>query len=416
MKMILFILFTAILTADLIPENIKRYISHIKIVDECTYLTEPHRIEALGIKGKDFEAQKAIRACEKSLKKHPSDPHVQFLLARAYSKGAPDTKNYHLPVSVRLKIPELNGIKPKYDLGYALAKSSCLAGDPGGCGLLGYYYYRGIGIRYNSLKAFLLWQWACSQGNMQACQNLSALIDSGYRYIPKDSRDSFSYSLQACMSGFYPRACEFLSDLMHLKGKGKDRDLITYINYKACEAGFDNGCNSLEEQLKEREHTQSKNSFLQILKASCNNGNAKACEKLGDLYAQKPRNRVNNLMASTFYEAACTYGAERFGCWYAGRYKLSKLDGIVRDTELGLKYLNKACYLGQNSFSCYDLANFYIYTKDEKYRNRDEGLKVMERACKVGNVRAIHQGCDEGIRACCNMKKHLEKTMRSRAR
>ncbi len=402
---ILYLFWSAILLADVLPERAARYLSHIKVVDACTRIAEPLTIEALGISGHGFEVQKAIRACEASLRKHPDDPHVQFLLARAYSKGAVDVADMHLPESVRLGVPEFNGPKPQYDMGYPLAKISCLAGDPGGCGLLGYYYYRNIqGVSHSSQKTYLLWQWACSGGNMQACQNLSAIVESGYRYIPKDARGEVAYSLEACMSGLYPRACEVLADQMHLKKNIKDADLVVYINYKACRAGFNNACHFLKKHFKEHNNTASQEAVLQTIKASCDNGNAKACVTLGNLYASKPKNRVNNLMASTFYESACASGAERFGCWYAGLYKLSQEEGVVQDIDLGLKYLNKACYLGQNSFACYDLANYYIYTKDSRYTNRSEGLKAMERSCRVGNVRAVYQGCDEGIKRCCEMK------------
>ena len=232
-------------------------------------------------------------------------------------------------------------------MGYPLAKASCLAGGPGGCGLLGWYYYMSIiKSRRSEMKAFLLWRWACSEGNMQACQNLSALVESGNRYIPRDARSEYSYSLEACMSGWYPRACEVVSDRVHLK-KIKDKELLTYIDYKACESGFDNACYFLKKQIREQNSTRSEDALLWIMKDSCNKGHAKSCERVGDIYAQKPKNRINNLMAATFYESACVYGAEHFACWHAGVYKINKMDGVVRDIELGLKYLKNPAMWGE---------------------------------------------------------------------
>ena len=401
MKSILHLLITIGVMADVVPKSVERYLSHIKVVDACTQIAEPFKIDALGIKGRGFEVQKAIRACEKSFKEHPSDPHVAFLLARSYSKGAIDVKGMDLPKSTLLSTPMFNGPKPKYDKGYPLAKASCLAGDPGGCGLLGWYYYRSIiKSRHSNMKAFLLWRWACSEGNMQACQNLSVLIEGARRYIPKDNKSEYLYSLEACMSGWYPHACEDISEWMYLK-KFKENDLVTYVNYKACESGFDNACYFLKKQIREQNSTRSEDALLWIMKDSCNKGHAKPCERVGDIYAQKPENRINNLMASTFYELACAYGAEHFACWNAGIYKINKMDGVIRNVDLGLKYLKKSCYVGRNSFACYDLAIFYLDTDDKKYKNREEGLKVMKRSCVLGNGWAEGRGCYEGIESCC---------------
>ncbi len=165
------------------------YIEQIKVVDKCTYLVEPLTIKSLGIKGakvNDFESQKAIRACEKSFEAHPNDPHVQFLLARAYTKGTAISSEMNIPKSIRLLIPELNDVSPQYEKGYFLAKKSCENGDLGGCELLGYYAHKGLYKKqYSSKKRSLLWFWSCQLGNMKACHHLSAIASKG-SYMPKD--------------------------------------------------------------------------------------------------------------------------------------------------------------------------------------------------------------------------------------
>ena len=108
------------------------YQSQIKVIDRCTYLVEPLKIDALGLKGVNadgYESQKAIRACLKSLETHPDDPHVQFLLARAYSKGRSKDQIINMPRRMTLLIPELYDANSNHSKGFLLAKKSCGGGD-----------------------------------------------------------------------------------------------------------------------------------------------------------------------------------------------------------------------------------------------------------------------------------------------
>ncbi len=122
------------------------------------------------------------------------------------------------------------------------------------------------------------------------------------------------------------------------------------------------------------------------------------------------------IMALTQYKDGCSNGAERFSCWYAGKYRISKVEGIVQDIPLGIKHLEKSCYIGMNTFACYDLAMFYIFTEEKGYRDSKKAVRPLERACKIGNVRSLYLGCDQGIEKCCESKKKYEIKKKSRSK
>ena len=261
------------------------YIEQIKVVDRCTHLVEPLTIKSLGIKGtnvKALESQKAIRACENSIQAHPDDPHVQFLLARAYTNGTSISTNTPIRKEIKQLIPELNDVSPQYERGYLLAKKSCSSGDLGGCTLLGYYYHKGLyQNKYRSKKTYLLWLWSCSMGTPQACQSLSGIVEKG-NYVPEDLKSHYSYSLDACVSGLYPRACSYYADQNSFKRFNTDKDITLYVNYRACVAGSNNACQDLIKTLNHNMNLENQKKLYYAIKQSCKNGNTKACEEIGD--------------------------------------------------------------------------------------------------------------------------------------
>ncbi len=363
------------------------YIDQILVVDCCTHIVEPMTVVSLGIKGalyEDIEASKAVRACEKSMKANPDDSHIKFLLARAYSKAE------------------------RYSEGFGLAQNACKDGDIGGCTLLGGYYARGLHISYNAKRSYLLWLWSCYQGDSQACHNLAMQIENKRDFIPKESKSKEEYLIEACMGGLYPYACTVYANHMYFKTIKYDKEIHEYTNYQACISGHDNACSELDKLLKENKDPLRKQKRYYSMNASCHSGNAKACEKLGSIYSESGKTKVNNLIAITYYEQGCNSGAERFSCWYAGLYRIAGLEGVVKDIPLGIKYIEKACYIGMNTFACYDLAKFYLYTKERGYQDRDKAARPLQRACKIGNVRSLYLGCDQGIKTCCEEKKRYQ--------
>jgi len=403
------ILVTIILVCSLIMA--KEYADQIKVVDRCVRLTEPLKIEKLGLKGMSasmLDPVKSRAACRQSLKQHPNDPHIQFLLARAYSMGAEKIAPGMIPQKLALKIKKLNGIPPRHDKAFALAQASCKKGDSGGCMLLGYYYYTGKYPKRDMKKAYLLWLWSCSLGNPHACQNLSEMIENREAYVSAKREEADAYSVNACLSGLYPRACVFLSDhwsWMKDKRFKKDRQLKSYVDFHACVYGNSNACYFLFKD----DNNASIEKKLYAFKYACNNGNAKACSDAGAIYMKKSQNRVNVMMAKSLFETACELGDLHGGCWYAGSIMMNGTMGIPQDVPLGIKYLEKSCLVGNNSFACYDLATFYLYTKEKRYQNREKAIPLLKRACKRGNLRAIGMGCQEGIDFCCKQDPDVRK-------
>ena len=362
------------------------YVNQIKVIDRCTHLTEVVTVDSLGIKGvlyENFEAIKSIRACEQSIKEHPNDPHVQFLLARAYTKAN------------------------RYEEGFNLVKKSCKNGDIGGCTLLAGYYNHRLYTHYDAKKAYLLYLWTCSKGDPQGCHNLAILIGDKKKYVSKESKTKKDYLLDTCMSGLYSYACVVYANHIYFKTIPYDKEIHEYTNYKACISGYSNSCSELWNSLKKNKDPLVKEKIFYSAKASCNHNNAKACRKVGTFFSKK-RDKVSNLMASTFYEDGCKNGDIRFSCWYAGKYKIAGVKGIEQDIPQGIKYLEKSCYIGMNTFACYDLAKFYLYTQEEEYHDKKKAIKPLERACKIGNARSLYMGCKNGVELCCKEKKKYE--------
>ena len=377
--------FNLLFLSSLVAEN--SYIDQIQVVDRCTHIVEPMTVVSLGIKGalyEDFEAAKAVRACEKSIDMHPNDSHIKFLLARAYSKAG------------------------RYSEGFQLTQNACRDGDIGGCTLLGGYYDKGLHGSYDAKRSYLLWLWSCYRGDSQACHNLAMLIDNKRHFVPKDSKNKKAYLLEACMGGDYPQACTVYANHMYFKRIKHDKEIHEYTNYQACISGHNNSCIELDRLLKENKDPLRKQKLYYSMNTSCHSGNAKACERLGSIYGKKSKTKLNNLIATTYYEKGCNSGAERFSCWYAGLHRIAGSDGVVKDIPLGIRYIEKACYVGMNSFACYDLAKFYLYTQERGYQNREKAVRPLQRACKIGNVRSLYLGCDQHIEICCQEKKRYE--------
>jgi len=297
----------------------------------------------------------------------------------------------------------------RYKEGFKLAKDSCRAGDIAGCTLLGGYYDFGLyNSKRNPKKTYKLYMWSCSKGDPQACHNLSVLIDNQRSFTPKDSKKGEHYLMETCMGGLYPHACVVYANHRYFKSIEFDKNLYEYSTYKGCADGDDSSCSLLWTALEKNKDPLIKEKKFYSAKQSCNAYNAKACREVGDGYARLEPNRLNNIMALTFYEEGCSNGDERFSCWYAGKYLFSDLDGITQDMEKSFKYMKKSCYLGMNTFACYDLGNFFLY--DEKYKNVKEAKKLLTRACMIGNVRSLYLGCEHKIEKCCKgLKKYREK-------
>jgi len=379
------------------------YMQQIKVWDECTYALEPMRMDLMQLRDKHYEdinATKAVELCQKSLATYPNDPHVKFLLARAYTKSKLYTK------------------------GYALASESCKEGSIGACSLLGGYHSLRIIPKSNDAKKnVLLWLWSCSKGGTQACTNLYTIAEKREKYVPEDLENIDIRMLALCQEGSYPLACHtYAKDIFKNRKMHQRSDEFEYTASRSCMSGIQEGCIIYREFWNEKKDKTNKKEILKaVYEKSCNNGNTRACLQIADSYGKKKRNKINNITALALYEEACKVGHESRACRYAGAYYLAKLEGITQNIPLGLKYLEDSCtpfytYKERESGSssimdmslkgCYDLAKYRLETTNEKYRDIEEAKKALENACKRQYYYTDRLGCKLKIDKCCkNLKR-----------
>ncbi|MFK5976372.1 MAG: tetratricopeptide repeat protein [Sulfurovum sp.] len=202
----------------------------------------------------DIDATKAIKTCEKSLKKNPNDAHTLFLLARAYSKDK------------------------QYKKGFEYALNSCIKGDSGGCTLFGGYYYKGLHTPQDKKRAFLLYLASCTKGNPVACTNIAQMKEKNDPYSKAYLTPSSDLLLDACIRGNYPHGCEIYSNHIYFKKIAYDQERYEYSNYKACINGIEASCKRLWSLYDEYKIPIKEKKLEYVLELSCTNGNKNACE------------------------------------------------------------------------------------------------------------------------------------------
>lgn len=375
----------------------------IKVWDECTYSMEIVRINLMQLKENTFEkidTNRAISFCQKSLEQYPNDPHIKFLLARAYTKAK------------------------QYKKGFALASESCKQGDIGGCTLLGGYFdSRLIDKKNIQQKSILLWVWACSQGGSQACTNL--YTKSHYNtFMLKEIINKDSKLLDICKQGDYPSACYLYAKNCFARRKHSDECYDASL--RSCISGNSEGCLFYNEFTKNKSNKLSNTQqLLSVYQKSCNNGNVESCLQVAHIYGSKERNKVNNVMALSLYEDSCVKGHSATACRYAGAYYLGKLEGVTQNIPKGISYLETSCKprttrietahgvrtnVDYDIRGCLDLAKYYIYTPQKKYQNIKKAKQILQQACNISSYYyTSNLGCQLGIDTCCQHMKHYNK-------
>jgi len=368
------------------------YVKQIKVWDACTYAMETIRIDLVQLQNRPFEEidpDTAIDYCTNSLRTYPNDPHVKFLLARAYTKAK------------------------EYKKGYRLASEACLAGDVGGCTLVGGYLSHYLIRRQDAeRKSVLLWLWSCSHGDAQACTNL--YIKSPGPFIPKAIEQTRERLLDFCTEGIYPLACNtYAKECFQTKDNSK---ICQKAAQHSCISGNEEGCLFYRE-LQQKEQSISPKSIRNTYQHSCNNGNYKACLSIAHYYSSQPHTKINNVLALALYEDTCNKGHDATACRYAGHYYLGNFEGIDTNIPKGLHYLKLSCTPftihketpGHSSTQtiydiegCYDLATYYLYTPHPQYRSKTKAKKTLEDACQLIQYYKTDQlGCQLHIKSCC---------------
>ena len=373
-------LFHLLLLSAISPAQ-SEYISQIKVVDACTRLAEPVKIDAFGIKGTRLKTSddisRAVEACQKSLTENSDDPHIKFLLARVYTE---------------------NG---KHEKGLKLAQESCRSGDTGGCTLLGIYYDKGFSIRRSSAKKYLLWQWSCSQGDPLGCFNLGVTSGRKDPYSPQKFKHMESYFFDVCVSGMYDRACIGYANNMYFKNVPYDQERFEYASYKACTLGDEIACYDLEKTLKQKKDPRKKEKLHYALQISCKQENAKACERIGSMHMQEATKSAQTSLYDRNEKACIGNIPKRYACFSAGENYIY----INRDIARGIKFWEKSCHDREYGTACYFLAKIYLDEKNLTYHDKEKALRTLQKGCALNEKNSLYLGCEQGVEMCCEKMK-----------
>lgn len=320
-------------------------------LDECSRLAENVPMPDYNFTGVEFEnlnAEKAIAACSKTFNADPSDPHTQFLLARALTK------------------------KKEYKKAFNLLEQSCDAGDDAGCTLIGGYYSLGFPpVNLDRDKALSIFEKACAHKNPVACLNAAeAYVFNVDRIKDKVRGEKLMY--ETCQNKYYP-ACQRYSEAVVLEKIPLDEKKYQFAASQACESGMD--CFLFWEIFEKRKDVQSNKIQFEVTKKSCENGFMKACDKTGYFYFVGLGVDKDIEKSLKMKEKACE-GGILSSCDHAGQLLLN----LNRETDRAIGLIDGACRSGDER-ACYHLGRIY-YSRPKLAKTDDAAKEIFAFACK----------------------------------
>lgn len=124
-------------------------------------------------------------------------------------------------------------------------RKACDLGDLGGCNNLGALYENGQGVKLDDAKALALYKQACNGGVFGACNNLATRYETAHG-VQRDYDQAFSLFKRAC-DGKEWQACDGLGDMFRLgHSVPVDLDKARQLYDQACRGGNDDGCKDLK--------------------------------------------------------------------------------------------------------------------------------------------------------------------------
>ena len=194
-------------------------------------------------------------------------------------------------------------------------KKGCEKEGKFSCSVLADYYKKGIYIEENIDKAISLYQKSCDSNIAFACTNLADLLDKKH---DKNNANNIIDILQ--------KACD-LED-------GAGCIFLGFMNERGLEITKD--INKAQE-LYTKGNTLNANSCIF-------NDDARACLFLGLSYKKGYGFEINNKLASTWYDKACSLNND-YACTFLGElYQYGK--GVKKDKNKANDYFFKGCILG----------------------------------------------------------------------
>lgn len=194
-------------------------------------------------------------------------------------------------------------------------KKGCKNEGEFSCSILADYYKKGIYIEKNIDKAFSLYQKSCDSNIAFACTNLAELLENKH---DKNKANNIIDILQ--------KACD-LED-------GAGCIFLGFMNERGLETTKDT---NKAQELYTKGNTLNANSCIF-------NDDARACLFLGLSYKKGYGFEINNKLASTWYDKACSLNND-YACTFLGElYQYGK--GVKKDKNKANDYFFKGCILG----------------------------------------------------------------------
>ena len=194
-------------------------------------------------------------------------------------------------------------------------KKGCKNEGEFSCSILADYYKKGIYIEKNIDKAFSLYQKSCDSNIAFACTNLAELLENKH---DKNKANNIIDILQ--------KACD-LED-------GAGCIFLGFMNKRGLETTKDT---NKAQELYTKGNTLNANSCIF-------NDDARACLFLGLSYKKGYGFEINNKLASTWYDKACSLNND-YACTFLGElYQYGK--GVKKDKNKANDYFFKGCILG----------------------------------------------------------------------
>jgi TPR repeat protein len=180
-------------------------------VTECDRLaahpSDPGKT-APGISWPELEANAALVACEKAIKRQPSNARLRYQYARVLDKQ----KRYRDAITWYRKAAEQGYASAQNSLGYAYEQGqgvpannrkavywyeqAAQQGHAQAQNNLGTLYFNGKGVEADRQQALIWYRKAARQGNATAQQNIGVMYSRGYG-VKKDEETAFDWFLKA---------------------------------------------------------------------------------------------------------------------------------------------------------------------------------------------------------------------------
>lgn len=194
-------------------------------------------------------------------------------------------------------------------------KKGCKNEGEFSCSILADYYKKGIYIEKNIDKAFSLYQKSCDSNIAFACTNLAELLENKH---DKNKANNIIDILQ--------KACD-LED-------GAGCIFLGFMNERGLETTKDT---NKAQELYTKGNTLNANSCIF-------NDDARACLFLGLSYKKGYGFEINNKLANTWYDKACSLNND-YACTFLGELYLFG-EGVKKDKNKANDYFFKGCILG----------------------------------------------------------------------